>query len=219
MYNLTNTIVAKFWNYYNSGEEMWELITETDNTTIWKNKEKDFCYRIESVLDATPSAIISKLYNVNNRPVWDTQLKEQYIVESISLMDRIIYIQTKPVWPCSARDLVVYSHIEKLKNGGILNVATSYNHLSEPKRKNTVRAYADIVGQLFHKHELDPTKSCITQIADIDIGGIIPTQIIQLVNSYMLPGMIKNLNNQVKDLPYMENWHPPCKPIAQIKYF
>jgi hypothetical protein len=213
-------MVSKFWEYYNSDEEDWNIITEKEDLTVWKHKHKIFCYRIDGVLEATPAAIISKLYNnVENRPKWDTQLEKQYIVESCSVIDRIIYVQTKPVWPCSARDFVLYTYTQKLDNGEILNIATSYEHLNEPERENIVRAHADIVGQIFRRHESDPNKSYITQIADVDIKGIIPSQIIQLVTSYMLPGMIKNLNEQVKDLPYMKEWHPPCEPVASIKYF
>jgi hypothetical protein len=209
--NIIDDIVPKFYNYINSGEEMWSVITKTERTTVWKHHERDFCYKIEGVLDATPGTIINHLFDVSNRPKWDNKVEQQRVLEQISPMNRIIYVQTKPIWPCSARDMTLFSYIEKIENGGILNVSTRYDHESMPSRESEgiVRAYAGIAGQIFRRHPTMPGKTVMVQIADVDIRGTLPKTIVKIVTETVLPNTVAALNKQVFDKPVIDDWYPP----------
>jgi len=99
-------ITKRFWKYCNAGEDIWKLITSNDKTSVFKHKDKDFCYRIESIIDNTPATVMSEIYNIKNRPKWDHDLEKSYVIEQVSPYNRIYYIQTKSVLICSARDFV-----------------------------------------------------------------------------------------------------------------
>ena len=197
--------VSKILKYCNAGEEMWEQIATKDKTTVYKHKDKDFCYKVESVLDNTPATVMAEIYKIKKRPKWDTDLEKTYIVEKISPFNMIYYIQTKPISICSARDFVTHNIIEKIENGYI--VATSgTEHPNEPERSGIIRGKVKIGGQVIYKNPRSPNKSCITEIIDADIKGLIPSLVIKLFTGKKCFEKMEALNNWVKDLPRLDEW-------------
>ena len=98
-------LVPQFHAYLEQ-DDIWELLTETKRAKVWRNINNSQCYKIQGVIDTTPGTIMSLLFDVSQRPKWDKRTEEMRIIEFVGGYSRIIYAKSKPIWPCSARDMV-----------------------------------------------------------------------------------------------------------------
>jgi hypothetical protein len=109
------------------------------------------------------------------------------IVERLNTTSRVQHINIKAIWPTSARDLLLLSHVRKLSTTRFLAVTTSVNHPSVPEVPGVVRMWADCAGQICEKILVGGVeKTRVLQIADGDPRGWIPKSVITMGAPYQL---------------------------------
>jgi len=124
---------------------------------------------------AKKKTIFRIITDINYKSQFDKNYSKGKIVESLDSYSRVIYSQTKPIWPAAARETVVLSTITPNSEGFAIT-ATSVTHDSHPVASDPVRAKIFYSGWII-KEEFD--KSCHAWfISYASPEGSIPTAVL-----------------------------------------
>ncbi|EPZ35176.1 START domain-containing protein [Rozella allomycis CSF55] len=185
----------------------WESTVDNDDIQIYQNKRSQCCFRIHASLQNCAESCFDLLSDPMERPKWDELCEFARVVEEVDKFTRIVYVRMKPVWPTSARDVVLLSHVTKLPDGRLLNVTKSITHPDCPdlSSEGIVRMEAGIAGQICIKSTSNRCK--LIQIADGDLGGWIPKSVIKFVATKALPNSFKAVNKILCKIEQKEKSH------------
>lgn len=75
-----------------------------------------------ATLEGTPASCFTVFHDLQLRPQWDEMMESIQLLNQITPFTRILHIKMKAVWPTSARDMVLLSHIAELSDGRFVNV-------------------------------------------------------------------------------------------------
>ena len=177
--------------------------TWTTTLQVMRKIDADLCFKVYCVVDNTPASCFHILSDVTQRKRWDIMCELGKIVEEIDKCTRIIYIQTKGIWPTAPRDLVLLSFRARLTDGRLINVTKSVVHPACPDRaaENIVRMETGIAGQVCAPIPGHPDKCYVMQIADGNPGGWIPKSVIQYVATKAVPQSFRAVNSLMRGLP------------------
>ncbi|KAI9143413.1 hypothetical protein BKA69DRAFT_1061771 [Paraphysoderma sedebokerense] len=209
----TDSMVAKFLkmadmeNLGNPNPEWTLIVDELPFIQVYQHINSEHCYKIIVTLDASLYTTFNILADITRRKEWDQMVDETMILQEYSPSTKVQYMRMKPVWPTSARDVVVMAHCRSV-DGRLLNVTKSVDHDDMPSREadGVVRMQAGIAGQILETVNVDGVeKTRVVQIADGDPKGWIPKSVVKFVATKALPGSFRHLNKLVAKLPPLDS--------------
>ncbi|KAJ2271129.1 hypothetical protein GGH14_005004 [Coemansia sp. RSA 370] len=199
-----------------SGASPWTMLTSLDRPypiSVQGHTAKPFCFRIVFYAPTSPGTAFDLLANILRRPEWDELTESTRIIEHLGPGDAIHYIKAKPVWPTSARDSLLLSHLAAVQVNGArayLNVSKSIVDDRVPEISDLVRMEAGIAGQLITRVTEEERRAMglagehwckVVQIADGDLKGWIPKSVIKFIATQALPRSLKKVCQQLAVLP------------------
>ncbi|KAJ2588671.1 hypothetical protein IWW49_002871 [Coemansia sp. RSA 1797] len=199
-----------------SGASPWTMLTSLERPypiSVQGHTAKPFCFRIVFYAPTSPGTAFDLLANILRRPEWDELTESTRIIEHLGPGDAIHYIKAKPVWPTSARDSLLLSHLAAVQVNGArayLNVSKSIVDDRVPEISDLVRMEAGIAGQLITRVTEEERRAMglagehwckVVQIADGDLKGWIPKSVIKFIATQALPRSLKKVCQQLAVLP------------------
>ncbi|RKP13984.1 hypothetical protein BJ684DRAFT_19570 [Piptocephalis cylindrospora] len=194
--------------------EDWILVhTQTSPflLQVHRHQKAAFRYRIEATIPVASGTAFDLLADPSRRTEWDDMCAYSGIVQSLSPSTNVTHVQTKPVWPTSARDLCLLSHIRRLspkEGGGLLGVTQSTTHPDCPADPTggVVRMHAGVAGQwvrpVKERHEAQGKESCtVLQLVEGDLKGWIPGSVVKYVATKAIPQGFIKLVKQLEEVP------------------
>ena len=200
----------------------WQhLITTKKDPQVQVHKNpklSNYAFRVRGQIENSPAAVFDLLTNVEKRCEWDDMVDESRVVETIDTQTRVIYLRMKPIWPTSARDLVLLSSMriyegefDGEKRKLYLNVTRSIQHPNVPERsaEGIVRMTMGGAGQLLYAVKnpdgsAKPKYSELIQVADVNPNGWIPASVVNFAATQAVPDGFYRLNEVVKPLEAIE---------------
>lgn len=172
-----------FFSQSSTTSGKWEsvyLASEPPSVQVFRSLENQFCYKILAELDCSPRLAYQFLCDILSRPSWDPMTASTRIIKQLSPTTRIQYLRTNPVWPTSARDMVLLSHMREMGDGSLLNVTQSVDgkDWGVADVSGVVRMIAGVAGQIVFSVKGQPEKCKIVQILNGDPMGWIPKSVV-----------------------------------------
>ncbi|KAJ1942694.1 hypothetical protein FBU59_003128, partial [Linderina macrospora] len=187
--------------------------------TVQGHKDRPFCFRITFFAPTLPGTAFDLLSDVLRRPDWDEMTEATRVVEKLNGADSIHYLKMKGIWPTAARDSLLVAHLASipLSTGetpefGYLNATQSIIDDRVPERTadGIVRMEAAIAGQLVTLASKQDREafglqgenwSKVVQLADGDLKGWIPKNVIKFIATQAMPRSLTKVNKQLASLP------------------
>ncbi|RKO99758.1 hypothetical protein CXG81DRAFT_27496 [Caulochytrium protostelioides] len=194
--------------------EMWErVLTDVRGNyrlDVQKRVGSDCFFRLVADFETTQAEAFDFFGDAQARASWDEVTAASGVVETISNMTKIQYLQTKPYWPTAARDALVMSFVRRLENGGYLNVTRSIeDHPDYVSPPNHVRMEAKIAGQVVYPHPSgDPFRCHLVQLVDGDLKGWLPKHIVAMVTTQAFPVSMRKANKV-----FIRTMHPRTRSV------
>ncbi|KAI9144964.1 hypothetical protein BKA69DRAFT_1052333 [Paraphysoderma sedebokerense] len=188
-----------------SEDPTWMLVVDQAPTfQIYRHHQEQYRYKVVILMDAPAATVFDALADPLGRPKWDKIMKEAQILEEVSKTVRIFYFQTNPVWPTSARDVVLIGHSREIENGRLVSAVKSCEHKDMPVRdsEGVVRMTCEVAGHLVEKVVVDGVEKTRTvMIIDGNPGGWLPSSVVSFVSTKALPRSINLLLKLTNSLP------------------
>ncbi|KAK9695663.1 hypothetical protein K7432_012842 [Basidiobolus ranarum] len=153
--------------------------TEEPFIQISQDPKVSYGYKIVARLDCTSELAFEYMLNVDRWKQWDVVCDNAEIVETVDPVTRFQYIRTKPIWPISARDVLLFSTMKKLEDGKYVMVGKSMDHEKCPTKKGVLRMDVNFLGMCVFAEPEDNTKCRVVFVADGDPKGWVPKNIVK----------------------------------------
>lgn len=178
---------------FNSSNSNWTCMVDNYPTIqVFQNNSDENFLKVLADLPNSSATSFDLFYDICRRPFWDDLCEKAEIIEEIDYWSRIIYLQMKPIWPSSARDIVLLSYIENLGEGKYLMIAKSVSHPKMPEAPGFVRMNAKCIVQLFIPS--GDNKCRLIQMAHGDPGGWIPKSVVRYVSTKAIPYAFRKIS-------------------------
>ncbi|KAJ1928601.1 hypothetical protein IWQ60_001895 [Tieghemiomyces parasiticus] len=187
---------------------------------VYQKCGADLGFKMEAVLNSTAATAFDLLADATRRPTWDDMCDTVRVIEALDgapdlatatpdnplATTRIQYVRTKPVWPTSARDVVLLSLNCRLDDGRYMSVTQSVSHPDCPEYKDEgyVRMSAGVSGQIVTPLPVadgQGPRCRVIQIADGNPGGWIPQSVVRFVATKAMPQSFVKVAKQIEKLP------------------
>ncbi|KAJ1979981.1 hypothetical protein H4R34_002627 [Dimargaris verticillata] len=185
--------------------------------TVYRNYASPPCFKVVGLVPNSMYAVFDVVADTPRRPEWDTNCAQAKVIETLDgdlhspPRSKIVYLQTNPHWPVTARDACLLSHNRTMPDGRLLQVTHSTTHPQCPPRdaEGLVRMNTIIAGTVV-KPAVDPANPTttasvprcqITMVVNLDLGGWVPLGMIHSVLAKNLVANITRLNQTVAALP------------------
>jgi hypothetical protein len=166
----------------------WEHLSTDEGITVWtleKPGEEFPGFRGQTIINASLKKVVDVMMDSSKHTEWMYQCKESSVIKELTPTHAIIYTRVKAPWPVWDRDVVLdtvikYNADETAVTMKFVNVAAAK---SEKYRKtpNKVIRMPSLEG--FYKlREISPGKTKILYQAESDIGGSIPTWLVNIAS-------------------------------------
>lgn len=123
----------------------WVEISNAEGITVYRREDPKtgiMAYKGEGVIDAPLGKILTLTRDIHRRTQWADRVKKAEIVEQISPLERIEYLQGSAPWPVKDRDVLVSARIEVDKaKRSIRFFARSVENPARPEDPDYVRAW------------------------------------------------------------------------------
>ncbi|KAJ1980536.1 hypothetical protein H4R35_001091, partial [Dimargaris xerosporica] len=186
--------------------------------TVYRNDALPPCFKVVGIVQNSVYTVFDVVADTPRRPDWDTNCAQAKVVDTLDEdlhsppLSKIVYLQTTPHWPVTARDACLLSHNRTLPDGRLLQVTHSTSHPQCPPRDadGLVRMNTIIAGSVVTPIS-DPTSPAttaaavprcqITMVVNMELGGWVPQGMIHSVLAKNLVANITRLNQTVAALP------------------
>ena len=183
----TEIMIHKFEEMLNDTSIQWNSVVSSD-VNVYQKSSSDYCFKVETELPSTSATCFELFHNIEKRKDWDEMVDEIRLVTQIDPQTRILYLRMKPVWPTSARDVVLLAYSGK-HNGNYVNITQSISYPECPEYKGIIRMDA-FAGQICYD---EGEKCSIIQIADGNPKGWIPASVIKVLATKTIPKSFGNI--------------------------
>jgi len=183
----------------------WEFIRDDEGISVYTRKSDDSPIkeiRVTNEMETTLSALVSLMKDVENHKNWTYANKKAKILEKHSEFSWVFYGYSDAPWPIQDRDMVLYS---TLSQDSLTKVITNEGvcHCDYiPKNDGVVRVPA--CHSIWTLTPLANGKVLVSLEIEIDLGGILPKWLINMVSSKGPFLTIKNMEMAVKKAPYKD---------------
>ncbi|ORX98851.1 Bet v1-like protein [Basidiobolus meristosporus CBS 931.73] len=158
---------------------------------ISQNPNVSYGYKIVAHLNCTPELAFEYMLNVNRWKQWDEICDCAEIIEAVDPVTRFQHIRTKPVWPISARDVLLLTTMKKLNDGRYVMVGKSMDHDKCPIKKGVLRMEVNFLG-------------IVIFVANGDPKGWVPRNIVKFVATNAIPMSLRILSQSLGSLSSIE---------------
>ncbi|SCU70741.1 START domain containing protein, putative [Trypanosoma equiperdum] len=218
-----------FRNYADSLEGYSLRCNRPNDTIVWSKKVKGESLNVVKVFSVYPGVDPQTMYDMLQdglyRVVWDTYRIEAFCIVQLSPNTDIGYYAAKsPATGVTNRDFVNQRAWHSAGNGEFIIFNTSVPHRDVPTNylkankissDSVVRGFSKITGYLIRPWEDKGTKGCcLTYVTQCDVGGWIPTMVMNYVTTKASPNTVKTVRGAVagftewvpKQSDYQRTW-------------
>lgn len=161
----------------------WQQFANSDGVTM-SQKDVDGqnvpLIRGDAVIPAPPLGLLELIRDRENARTFDPSLRRVETLECLDDQSNAVYADFKGLGPISGRDFCTVEHHRQVPEG-LLCVSTSVEHprCGEVQSRGLVRARTPYNGWLLRP--ADGGACSVTYVANIDLGGSLPTRILRKV--------------------------------------
>lgn len=176
-----------------ANEDEWEgepIVGPQKDDLIYRPKRGKIRYKAEYTVTCSPDRLLEILTNVPRRPEWDTLCAVAEVIGE-EAHSRVMYYQTKPQWPTSAREEVLWLTRQD-HEGRTYCIGTGCSSDKYKVKGEGVKMTTTLAGQRIESiGETDELR--VVQVLDSDPGGLLPTSLTRRIATEKVPMMITKL--------------------------
>lgn len=183
----------------------WKFIKDNDGIQVYSRKSDNSPIKeikVQKVMETTLSSLVALMKDVNNHKNWTYANKKAKILEKHSEFSWIFYGYSEAPWPVQDRDMVIHS---TLKQDSVTKVIKNEGECIPdyiPENEDVVRVPA--CHSLWTLAPLKDGKVLVSLEIKIDLGGSIPSWLINMVSTKGPYSTIKNMDEAVHKAPYKD---------------
>lgn len=163
-------------------EDKWKPAKEADGVKVHTRTVEGSSLSIARGI-VTVKAPIQQCFDFamdpSKRTSWDKVIKESHKVRDGEDGHFIVYMQSIPKWPASARDFVIDLVVKRYEDRSIVIWGKSPETEEVPPVKGVVRGKCCNSGYIFVPNA-DDTETTITFVMQLDMCGYIPAAIVNM---------------------------------------
>ncbi|ORX82036.1 Bet v1-like protein [Basidiobolus meristosporus CBS 931.73] len=178
--------------------------TEEPYIQIFQDPKVSYGYKVIARLDCKPELAFEYMLDVERWKEYDDLCDCAEIIDEVDPVTRFQYIRTKPIWPISARDVLLFSTMKKLEDGKYILVGKSMDHKKCPVKKGVLRMDVSFLGMCVFAEPEDDSKCRVVFVADGDPKGWVPKNIVKFVATNAMPLSLRNLSTSLGAMPPIE---------------
>ncbi|ORY07235.1 Bet v1-like protein [Basidiobolus meristosporus CBS 931.73] len=178
--------------------------TEEPYIHIFQDPKVSYGYKIIARLACKPELAFEYMLDVERWKQWEDLIDAAEIVEVVDPVTRFQYVRTKPIWPISARDILLFSTMKKLEDGKYVMVGKSMEHTLCPMNKGVLRMNVGFLGMCVFAEPEDDSKCRMVFVVDGDPRGWVPKNVVKFVATNAMPLSLRNLSNTLGSMPTIE---------------
>jgi len=188
-----------------SQEEGWKFIRDDDSIRVYSRKTPDSPIKeikVITEMQTDLSSLVALMKDVDNHKNWAYANKKARILEKHNEFSWVFYGYSDAPWPVQDRDMVVIASLRQDSVSRIVTNSGKCNPGYIPEKKGVVR-----IPDCRSKWTLDPIGEGLVQVSlqiRIDLGGMLPAWLINMVSSKGPYQTLKNMEEAVKQPEYRD---------------
>lgn len=186
-------------------EEGWKFIRDDDSIRVYSRKSQDSPIneiKVVTEMQTDLSSLVALMKDVDNHKNWAYANKKARILEKHNEFSWVFYGYSDAPWPVQDRDMVVNSTLRQDSATRVVTNTGNCNPDFVPEKQGVVR-----IPDCHSKWTLKPVDENLVQVSlqiRIDLGGMLPAWLINMVSSKGPYQTLKNMEEEVKKPEYRD---------------
>ncbi|KAH9106733.1 hypothetical protein LEN26_014480 [Aphanomyces euteiches] len=162
----------------------WRVAKSSDGMTVSRGIVPNVswhCIKSTSRMPCSMTTLADKLNDAKEMTTFDEMTSSCEVLPSLAPSGTSVrHVKAKPIFPTQTREFVVISSEHKAEDGSMIVIATrSIHHEDVPEVSHLTRATMILSGYIIRA--IDDHTCELTVIAHIDLGGLLPATVINLL--------------------------------------
>ena len=179
----------------------WELVLEQDSIRVYskgKNDSKLKAFRAEGIVHANIEKVLYTILDSHRRPQWNPKMDTVFYTKRVDSLSYHFAEWYKTPWPAKDREFLLLGTIISKTKNDITLLARSDHSLNNASEKHLT---ATVHSLELNLKSLDNNSTLLTFKFDGDLGGWLPTWLINLIQKKwplrFIQGLRSYSNNDV----------------------